>query len=312
MASLESILGARLEKMRRNADGTFQARCPVCAASGADKTGEHLRIFGSGAFNCVVAGKDPAHNKGIRAFIYAGADEATLLQLAVSIVDPEPKLDIDPVYPEDLVAKLVQDHHYWVGRGISEEVLRKLEGGMYPAEMRGKMEGRYCFPVRHHQTRRVMGWTGRLVSDASFGPKHKHLVKSSRAVFPLTANRDSILRTKKLVLLEGVGDGLACSTVGITNWLLLLGLNLNSNMLGFIMSAALDEVIISTNNDAIADGAGSRVAGNGAAEKIRAKLVPYLGEDKVRIRLPETRKDWCATLEDKTGELDVFRAEVMG
>lgn len=312
MTSLESLLAVRLVNLRSTAEG-WQAQCPVCLAEGHDKNGKnHLHIWRSGAFHCVVtppAGEDEvakAHNRAIRAFIYAGADEATLLQLAVAIVDPEPKLNVDPVYPEELVAKLVPDHRYWLNRGVSEEVLRMLEGGLYPTDMRGQMEQRYCFPVRHHQNRRIMGWTGRLVTDASFRPKWKHLVKTNRCVYPLTAAAPHIKAARRVVLYESSGDYMKCATHGMPYGLVLLGLNLNSLMLGYLISANVDRVVISTNNDAIGD-AKSKSVGNGAAERLRTKLVPYLGEGKVVVRFPQTAKDWGdATVE----EINAFRTEV--
>jgi len=316
MASLHDILSGRLEKLRiaPGVTGGWLSRCPACAATGNDRSAEHLRIYPSGAFRCAKAGSDDhEHNRAIRAFIYEGTDPLALATLisTSTLEDPNPKIDADMVYPESMLTKLVPDHRYWMHRRISDDVLRRLEGGLVPVDPPSKLSGRYCFPIRDPATRRIMGWTGRLVNDASFGPKHKHLVRVSKTVYPLTANRDAITRARRVVLLEGIGDGLACSTAGIDGWLLLLGLQINSRLLGFLVSANLDEVIISTNNDAIGRSE-SQNAGNVAAEKLRAKLVPYLGEHKVRIRLPQTRKDWCKTLEDGTGELAIFRAELEG
>ena len=312
MMTFHQLLSSRLEKLRPNHDGTLTARCPICALAGADKSGQHLKIWPhSGAFCCIVSVGDTSHNRGIRAHLYSQVDEETLLQLSLSSIDdPAPKLDIDPVYPEELLTQLVPDYRYWVGRGVNEDVLRLLEGGLYPPDRRGKMEGRFVFPIRHHVTRKIMGWTGRLVDEEqSFGPKHKHLVRVSRCIYPLTATAPYIKEAQSVVILESVGDALALMSHGIRNVLVLLGLNLNSAMLGYLVSANLSKgIIISTNNDAIGT-KDNKKAGNRGAEKIRDRLIPFLGEDKVKIRLPCSSKDWGgADLE----EIAVFRAEIEG
>ncbi len=299
MASLQQLLSGRLERFTRNGDGSFQARCPACAAQGRDKTGEHLRVWANGAFHCIVGSDEgdgaSEHNRAIRAFLHDGLDPTSLAVLEVVVVDPDPKLTADPIYPEAMLQRLVPDHRYWVGRHISEDVLRRYEGGLVPALPRNKLAGRYVLPIRCATTRRIMGWTGRLVSDASFGPAWKHLVKSKRAVYPLVAHEAAIRKARKVVLVESVGDMLSCATAGIDCTLVLLGLHLNSRVLGFMVAANL-EVVISTNTDE------AKVAPNGtiiypgqdAAAKLRAKLVPYLGEARVSVRLPTTPgcKDW--------------------
>lgn len=321
MATLFDILSGRLENLRRNGDGTFQARCPACAAHGGDRQGVHLRIWPSGAFCCAKERKaetdaEPIdHNRAIRAFVYEGASPEALAALQVSYVDPDPKLTADKVYPESMLAQMLPDHRYWMNRGISETVLRRLEGGLHPPDIRSKMSGRYLFPIRDHVTGKIVGWTGRLISDASFGPKHKHLCKVKRVVYPLWHTREAILKARKVVFVEGVGDQLACMTMGIDYVIDLLGLHLSSRALGFLVSANLDEYVVATNSDEGKLNPATGVMsypGQEAAEKLCTKLRPFLGEHKVRQRLPKTRKDWCKTLEDKTGELEVFRAELEG
>jgi hypothetical protein len=306
MADLHSLLSGRLEGLRRNGDGTFQARCPACAAEGGDSQKQHLRIWPSSAFRCAKYGDDKTHNRVVRALIYADSDPDTLAALEVEFVDPEPKLEVEKVFPEEMLTKLTPNYRYWVGRGISEDVLRRMGGGLAPAEQKSKLAGRYVFPVRDTQGR-IVGWTGRLVSDASFGPKHKHLVKASKVVFPIHVTGDAIRARRTVVLVESVGDMLSLLTHGVDCVLVLLGLNLNSRILGFLVAVNVQRVIISTNNDTIGRPE-SKSAGNKAADKIRDKLVPFVGEDKVVIRLPTTAKDWNAA---EVTEIEAFRHEVI-
>jgi hypothetical protein len=317
-ADLQSILSARLEAFRRNSDGSYQARCPVCASEGHDKQRDHLRVWPSGAFRCAKYAKDAPgeapldHNRLIRAFVYQNVDPATLALLETQIIDPEPKLVADKVYPEETLTQMVPDHRYWVGRGISEEVLRRFEGGLHPEGIPSKMSKRYLFPVRDYPSRRIVGWTGRLTeSTNSFAPKWKHLVKSGRALYPLTVTADAIRTARKVVLVESPGDGLSLFQGGIPYVAILFGLNMNSRWLGWLASADLDQIVISTNNDAIGKPQ-SDCAGNKAAEKLRAKLVPFFGEERVKVRLPQSANDWNDVLRKGTGELALFREELEG
>jgi hypothetical protein len=44
----------KLTVSRRLEDGTVVARCPACAASGADRKAEHLVVYPDGRFGCVA------------------------------------------------------------------------------------------------------------------------------------------------------------------------------------------------------------------------------------------------------------------
>lgn len=59
-----------LEKVRHHASGKITARCPACAESGGDRTGNHLVIFPDGRFACVAHAGDANHRQ--RIFALAG------------------------------------------------------------------------------------------------------------------------------------------------------------------------------------------------------------------------------------------------
>ncbi len=310
MADLHSILSARLTNLKRAPDGKgWTAMCPVCAASGNGlRAKNQLRIWPSSAFHCVIASDEPGHNALVRNWIYQDADPDSLAALSLEIVDPDPKVEMDKVYPEDSLSRLIPDYRYWVGRGISEEVLRRMGGGLAPAEERSKLSGRFVLPIRDERGR-IVGFTGRLVSEASFGPIWKHLCRASKVIFPIHVAAEPIRATRKVVLVESPGDQLSCAEVGMWNVLILLGLNLNARILGFLVSVNPSHIIISTNNDAIGRPESAN-AGNKAADKLRAKLVPFFGEERVVIRLPTTKKDWNKVLMESPDELCAFKAEV--
>ncbi len=228
------------------------------------------------------------------------------------MVDPDPKLEVEKVYPEDSLARLTPDYRYWVGRGISEEVLRKVGGGLAPADEKSKLSGRYIFPVRDERGR-IVGFSGRLVSDASFGPSWKHLCRSSKVIYPIHVSGDAIRKARKVVLLESIGDALSCMECGMWNVIVLLGLHLNARILGFLVSVNPQSIVISTNADTErvnkVTGAITH-PGQDAADRLRAKLVPFFGEERVLIRFPKAAKDWNAVLKECPDELRAFKAEV--
>ena len=55
----------KLQNIVKNTDGSYTARCPACAASGADSKSEHLIVFPDGRFGCVAHPKDKDHNKAV-------------------------------------------------------------------------------------------------------------------------------------------------------------------------------------------------------------------------------------------------------
>ena len=59
-----------IEKGKKVGDG-WVGRCPACAEAGADRTGNHLRVWGDGRFACVInTGKEGAqHRRRIFALI---------------------------------------------------------------------------------------------------------------------------------------------------------------------------------------------------------------------------------------------------
>ncbi|MEI8121782.1 MAG: hypothetical protein WCI20_07000 [bacterium] len=57
----------KLTNVRDGFDGKVTARCPACAADGADAKGEHLVVFPDGKYGCVANEGDDEHSKRIYA-----------------------------------------------------------------------------------------------------------------------------------------------------------------------------------------------------------------------------------------------------
>ncbi len=289
---------SRLEKVKRNPDQSITCRCPACAAEGGDKTGNHLRIWLTGAFNCVTHGQDKVHNKAIRALL-----RGTSLDDNPDIVyiDPEPRVTVEKVYPEDTLSKLLPDYSYWEGRGAKAEVVKALEGGLAPLDEKSKLAGRFIFPIRGRDGR-ITGFTGRLVSENSFAPTWKHLFKSSLAVWPWNVTGPAIRASSTAVLVESVGDTLALLSNDVPNVICLFGLNINSRIISTLVSANVKKVIVSLNRDDDPN------KGQRAAERIADKLSVFFAPESVRIVLPpEGTNDWG---EAKSEQIAAFKESI--
>lgn len=55
----------KLENREHLPAGRIRARCPACAASGGDTTGNHLLVFADGRFGCAVHPGDHQHRSEI-------------------------------------------------------------------------------------------------------------------------------------------------------------------------------------------------------------------------------------------------------
>jgi hypothetical protein len=64
-----SIDFSRLEKIRHLSNGDVISACPACREAGKDTDGDNLRVFTSGAYNCIVFPKDKEHNSRIFALV---------------------------------------------------------------------------------------------------------------------------------------------------------------------------------------------------------------------------------------------------
>lgn len=289
---------SKLVNAKRTPDGGYQCQCPACAKGGRDLHGKnHLRIFKSGAFHCVIDGSSE-HNSQIKSILGGGngdLDEVEYLQ-------PEPP-KVDKVYPDAILAVLVADYSYWRGRGIEESVVQSLENGVAPCDEKGPLSGRSIFPLRDLEGR-ILAWSGRLVVDSSFAAKWKHLGPVSRVVWPYKVSSSAIESSKTAVLVESPGDTLALLTSGIKPVICLFGLNLFDLTIATLIGAGVNRVFVSLNRDE------DPRKGQAAAEKVARKLAPFVSD--VQIRLPKHPKDWGDALKTDEGRADLaaFKGEI--
>ena len=288
----------KLENLKTDSDG-WTAGCPQCFLEGTDKSRNHLKIYRSGKFSCVVAPGDKSHNAGILQLVGTESDGVISTYSAPT---PEPTLQQEEVYPDSILTGLLKDYTYWTNRGIPEEVISQFEGGV---ALKGKMKNRYCFVLRNDNGQ-IHGFDGRYLykirevsGDFKETPRWKKLGNKSSWIFDRKNVQKAVQKSGKVILVEGVGCVLALRKIGITYALPLFGTSPSSHLLGKLIAWNPEKIIISLNNEK------SRI-GLVASEKIRSKLLQFFGEDKIVVRLPD-QKDWLDCSEE---ELKRFSAEL--
>lgn len=300
-----SLDRSKLECVKTNSDGSIQVACPICRAGGGDRTGNHLRIWSSGAFSCIVGGDDRVHNKAIRAILRG--EEGALNE--VEFIAPVDKLTVDKVYPEASLSALLKDHTYWLKRGAKPHVMDMLEGGLAPVNQKGALSNRYVIPIRG-MTSQINGYSGRILNYSTYAPKYKHMFKSSKVCWPWHLSGPSIIKTRVVVLQEGWSEWIALAGGDIMNSLSLFGLNLSSTMIGQLVAARVKKVVISTNaNDE--NESEKLKKGTYKAHEIKEKLHNFFAPEDVIIRQPKT--DWGEAMkngDEGARQIAAFRAEL--
>lgn len=298
-----SLDTSKLQCVKRNGDGSVTARCPACASAGGDRAGQHLKIWPSGAFNCIVGSEgDITHNRFIRSHLRGIAGETS----DHVVVLPE-RIEVDPIYPEEMLSKLIPDHSYWIKRGVRPDVIAMLGGGVSPADEKSKLSNRYVIPIRG-LSGQINGFSGRILTDSTWAPKYKDLFIKKNTCWPWHISGPSIIKSRKVVLQEGWSEWLFLHGSGITNSLSLFGLNLSDIMIGQLLAHDVEKIIISTNDDPgdgkVVNGIVQR-KGKLRAQDFREKLLNFWTPENVIIRHPKS--DWGEASEEGR---QAFRAEV--
>ncbi len=274
---------SKLQNVRSTFDGIL-AQCPICAQEGGDSKGAHLIVFKTGAFGCAKYQGDKEHSRKIYRYLYNGQDIET--EEVEEFIYRGTKLKY---YPEELLSKLIPDYSYWEGRNIPSNIVSQFPGGLSSIQDSGKLSGRYVFAIRNKDNK-IVGWAGRLIEYSEFAPKWKNLGIKKSFIFPERKLSEKYIRERKqIVILESVGDALACYKYGIKNTIVLFGVVPSSQQISYIISLGVKEIIISTNNDSAKNN-----VGNEAAEKIKKQLSLFFNPNNIKIILPQS-KDWgCA------------------
>lgn len=191
------------------------------------------------------------------------------------------KLDELKIFPNELLDKLEKNHSYWPSRNIKEDIVAIFEGGVANT---GRMKDRYVLPI-FNSKKQIVGFTGRdLLGNKK--AKWKHLGDKSKWVYPLFFNKNYVINSKEIILVESIGDMLSLWQCGIKNTAVIFGLDINNSLLNLLIRLDLNKIHISLNNDEEKNN-----AGNDAARKLRSKLLKFFDKDQVNIALP-TKNDF--------------------
>jgi hypothetical protein len=194
------------------------------------------------------------------------------------------KLEMEKVYPDSSLSKLLPHYKFYNNRGISDETLKMLKGGL---ATKGQMYQRFVFPI-FNEYGQIHGFSGRDMSGKEGKPKWKHMGKKNTWVYPAFVPVDGgnffdSVDKKSVIIVESIGDCLNLMENGFNNVLVSFGLDISSKLLCSILSFGFETVYISFNNDF--NKADNR--GMDSSVKNYLKLLNYFDVDNVKICLPD-------------------------
>lgn len=200
----------------------------------------------------------------------------------VTIIKPEVKSP--KIFNKSCLSKLVSNHAYWRGRGVSEDTISQFRGGIIGE---GKMKNRYVFPIFDAKDR-LVGVSGRYTLPIKYDsiPKWKHIGDKYAWKYPLFLNHEIILEKKEVFLVESIGDMLSLWEAGYKNSIVTFGLDISSSIMGVLLRFDLSKIYISFNNDS-----NKNSRGNLASKKVKHKLLNHFDPNQVEVKLP-TKNDF--------------------
>ena len=200
------------------------------------------------------------------------------------------RIESEKVYEEKALEKLLPHYDFYIKKGISESVLRKLQGGLATS---GQLYQRFVFPI-YNKNLEIHGFSGRDMMNKNNRPKWKHVGRKSNWLYPLYLPaiggeliRGHIEKVGSIVLVESIGDLLACHEQGIHNVVVSFGLDISPTLICEMVEINPSRIIISFNNDA--DKELNR--GLEASIKNYLKLLNHFDPHKLQICLP-TKNDF--------------------
>ena len=191
------------------------------------------------------------------------------------------KIEMEKIYPENVLDKLLPHYEFYNKRGISSNTLRLFKGGL---ATEGKMYQRFVFPI-YNEHGQIHGFSGRDMVDSENRPKWKHIGTKTKWTYPLYVDssiRDLIESSGEVILAESIGDVLNLYEKGFGNCLAVFGLEISPTLICSLTGLSPKNIVISTNNDLEKD----YNRGLNAAIKNYLKLSSYFDYDKLSICLP--------------------------
>jgi hypothetical protein len=196
------------------------------------------------------------------------------------------KLEMEEIYPEECLKKLLPHYKFYNDKGISSENLKNLKGGF---ATNGKLNKRFVFPI-YNEHGQIHGFSGRDMTTIEGRPKWKHVGRKKSWIYPLYTNdktKQEIESKGYVILVESIGDLLKLNEFGYYNVLVTFGLDVSSKLICATLSINNPRIILGLNNDASSE----RNRGLEASIKNYLKLLNYYSPENISICLP-TAKDF--------------------
>jgi len=208
-----------------------------------------------------------------------------------SFTQKEEVIEMEKIYPESHLEKLLPMKTFYEKRGISAGVQTEFKCGYAGG---GKMYRRIVFPI-YNLDGQIHGFSGRSITNDEHIPKWKHMGKKSSWVYPHQLSSYAIEDTEEVILVESIGDCLALYENGFKNVLVTFGLDASPTMISYLNSFNLKKIIIATNNDKDKESN----SGGMAAIKTAAKLSQVFDFSLIRINPPLSNDFGDMALEGK-------------
>ena len=209
--------------------------------------------------------------------------------------DPEKQIikeemESTPKFDKLLPLKLKQDHSYWEGRGINAYTVALFGGGVATD---GRMANRHTTPIYDPYNDDLIGFAGRWLGKKSkYVPSWKILGSKKDFLWPIKYNIGEIQKSKEIILIESIGDGLALYNAGIKNVLVTFGVSLSSKICGFLLRQDMQKITIAFNNDSFNKKAFGNNVGSQAALEARNMLGNFFDSSQIHVRLPIDKNDF--------------------
>lgn len=191
---------------------------------------------------------------------------------------PIEKIEMEKIYPESHLQKLLPMFSFYEKKGISEKIQKKFKCGYAGG---GKMYRRIVFPI-YDLNNQIHGFSGRTVIEDNGTPKWKHMGRKTNWVYPHHLSHSCIEEKKEVILVESIGDCMALYEAGYENVLMLAGLDVSAKLISYLNSFDLKSIIIATNNDKTKE----VNSGALASIKIASKLSTVFDLSLIKINPP--------------------------
>lgn len=189
-------------------------------------------------------------------------------------------LSVEKTYPDGCLGRLLPDRNFFLNKEEGHPISEKTQS-IYGCGLatNGRLYNRIVFPIRNKDGD-IHGFTGRDVGGLS-PIKWKHIGKLVNWFYPiynLPEVKDKIQSTKRVILIESVGDSMACYQSNIENNIVCFTNNLTP-ILAAKIAALNADVVIAFNNDSNSD----KKVNNGVRGGINSLLKLYQLVDFERL-----------------------------